>query len=29
VGVSTNILEASKVALIDGYDYYLQRKSQS
>ena len=25
VGVSTNILEASKVALIDGYDYYLQR----
>ena len=24
VGVSTNILEASKVALIDGYDYYLQ-----
>jgi 2-isopropylmalate synthase len=29
VGVSTNILEASKVALIDGYDYYLQRKNQS
>ena len=26
VGVSTNILEASKVALIDGYDYYLQLK---
>ncbi|MGQ9759447.1 MAG: citramalate synthase [Candidatus Methanomethylicaceae archaeon] len=26
VGVSTNILEASKTALIDGYDYYLQRK---
>lgn len=25
VGVSTNILEASKEALIDGYDYYLQR----
>lgn len=25
VGVSTNILEASKTALIDGYDYYLQR----
>jgi 2-isopropylmalate synthase len=25
VGVSTNILEASKDALIDGYDYYLQR----
>lgn len=25
VGVSTNILEASKVALVDGYDYYLQR----
>jgi len=24
VGVSANILEASKVALIDGYDYYLQ-----
>lgn len=32
VGVSTNILEASKTALIDGYDYYLQRlhaRSQS
>ncbi len=26
IGVSTNILEASKVALVDGYDYYLQRK---
>lgn len=25
VGVSTNILEASKSALIDGYDYYLQK----
>ncbi|MDH5806725.1 MAG: citramalate synthase [Candidatus Methanomethylicaceae archaeon] len=25
VGVSTNILEASKDALIDGYDYYLQK----
>lgn len=25
VGVSTNILEASKNALIDGYDYYLQK----
>lgn len=25
VGVSTNILEASKRALIDGYDYYLQK----
>lgn len=25
VGVSTNILEASKKALVDGYDYYLQR----
>jgi 2-isopropylmalate synthase len=25
VGVSTNILEASKTALIDGYDYYLQK----
>jgi 2-isopropylmalate synthase len=25
VGVSTNILEASKQGLIDGYDYYLQR----
>ncbi|NHV45979.1 MAG: citramalate synthase [Candidatus Verstraetearchaeota archaeon] len=25
VGVSTNILEASKEALLDGYDYYLQR----
>jgi 2-isopropylmalate synthase len=25
VGVSTNILEASKIALIDGYDYYLQK----
>ncbi|MEN3066822.1 MAG: alpha-isopropylmalate synthase regulatory domain-containing protein, partial [Candidatus Methanosuratincola petrocarbonis] len=25
VGVSTNILEASKEALVDGYDYYLQR----
>lgn len=24
VGVSTNILEASKMALVDGYDYYLQ-----
>ncbi len=24
VGVSTNILEASKMALTDGYDYYLQ-----
>jgi 2-isopropylmalate synthase len=27
VGVSTNILEASKSALIDGYDYYLQKSS--
>lgn len=27
VGVSTNILEASKNALVDGYDYYLQRNS--
>lgn len=27
VGVSTNLLEASKNALVDGYDYYLQRKS--
>ncbi|MDI9644432.1 MAG: alpha-isopropylmalate synthase regulatory domain-containing protein, partial [Candidatus Verstraetearchaeota archaeon] len=26
VGVSTNLLEASKVALVDGYDYYLQRE---
>ncbi len=26
VGVSTNILEASKAALVDGYDYYLQSK---
>lgn len=26
VGVSTNILEASKRALVDGYDYYLQLK---
>ncbi|MEM4699415.1 MAG: citramalate synthase [Candidatus Nezhaarchaeales archaeon] len=26
VGVSTNILEASKEALISGYDYYLQMK---
>lgn len=25
VGVSTNMLEASKVALMDGYDYYLQK----
>jgi len=25
VGVSTNILEASKEALIDGYDYFLQK----
>jgi len=25
VGVSTNLLEASKTALADGYDYYLQR----
>jgi len=25
VGVSANILEASKKALVDGYDYYLQR----
>ncbi len=24
VGVSTNVLEASKKALADGYDYYLQ-----
>ena len=28
VGVSTNILEASKVALVDGYDYYLQRSKK-
>ena len=28
VGVSTNILEASKQGLIDGYDYYLQRASK-
>ncbi len=27
VGVSTNILEASKAALIDGYDYYLQKST--
>jgi len=26
VGVSTNLLEASKTALADGYDYYLQRR---
>jgi len=26
VGVSTNLLEASKTALTDGYDYYLQRQ---
>ncbi|MCX8204218.1 MAG: citramalate synthase [Candidatus Nezhaarchaeota archaeon] len=26
VGVSTNILEASEKALVDGYDYYLQRR---
>jgi 2-isopropylmalate synthase len=25
VGVSANIVEASKKALVDGYDYYLQR----
>ncbi len=25
VGVSTNLLEASKSALVDGYDYYLQK----
>jgi len=29
VGVSTNILEASKIALVDGYDYYLQRRRLS
>jgi len=28
VGVSTNILEASKQGLIDGYDYYLQRANK-
>jgi 2-isopropylmalate synthase len=28
VGVSTNLLEASKVALMDGYDFYLQKKRQ-
>ncbi|HRR54396.1 MAG TPA: alpha-isopropylmalate synthase regulatory domain-containing protein, partial [Candidatus Methanomethylicus sp.] len=26
VGISTNLLEASKTALADGYDYYLQRR---
>jgi len=26
VGISTNLLEASKTALVDGYDYYLQMR---